>query len=228
MKRLPGNKPHCSGFTIIEIMIAITVLVAGLTGILGLMQSQSVSRKSTKESKSYLAVARALRERLESIPLAELGASSTAATAVNWTVQRPLEVSGAMPWTDGVLTDADGGLDEDDLVRVGIIDQPMGDALRVFIEYKRAYSTPTRQGALDMGWQGNGEVRIPDQPTDLNARWTVADAANTASGIPEDAPARAIRISMVWKESGTPSMIGTIPEPGFRLHQIIFLREEGP
>jgi hypothetical protein len=210
--------------TIIEGMIALAILATGLAGIMGMVQSQAQTRASTVSGKQYLAVGRSIRERLETVPIGELTSSATAAAVTPrvWTAQRAL----GTPWSDGQLTAADGGLDEDDLIRTGILDRKIGDNLRVYIEFRQATSSESQDGVFDLGWMGNGEIRISDQPVDLAARWAAADpwgqaatgfSANHAAGV-------AIRVSLVWQEGSRASMIGTIPASGFRLHQFTFMK----
>jgi prepilin-type N-terminal cleavage/methylation domain-containing protein len=212
-----------SGFSLLECMVAVAILALAVSSIMGLLSSQQQVRSSTVETRRYLEVARALRERFDSAPYMALGIDRDPGPSVSWLVARPLP--DPPPWEDGVLGASDGGLDEQALIDLGIMTGTLGDGLRVYLSYRRAVSTETATGAFDAGWLSPGEVKTPEEPFRVESRWPIAENWDTAPASMAGGYPIAARITMVWKEQvGRQTSLGVPVGTGFRRHDVFLMR----
>jgi prepilin-type N-terminal cleavage/methylation domain-containing protein len=219
------------GFTLMEVMVAILIISIGLGAMLSGLKQQADMRASVDLSKRYLDVARAFRERFDSLRFADIGRASAAGSR-SWSEADPMPASAL---ADGVLDAADGGLDEQALIELGILPGIIGDRLRVYIAYRRAVSTPLARGALDRGWDAAAAEPLDWQrsptATEARAAWDAAEnwdaAPATRSSGADNAPI-AIRVTMLWADTlRSPAVIG---EPlqaagrAWRRHDITLVR----
>jgi len=191
------------GFTIIEVMIAFSVLSIGLVAVVGAIHSMDSARKMAPEQAVAQRVLSALVDRFQ---------------GSRW------EVIGDQPWSKARFNDAtnvgnppmteDSTVADDNLVTNGVLQRKQGIDLKVYVEFYRAVAAKTADGALIAGkpgvMQGEDTSVTYAKPDDFSAIFRdpskrVTYKLDPTAGAPtaqvgEDDPI-VIRLIATWKRA---------------------------
>ena len=150
-------------FTIMEVMISLTILAVGISAILSNMFTLKSARDAARDAAIVENLANELVERFSGARWEALGTP-----AIKWSLHRPFSASVGNP-----LTDKDDGSDNS-LITLGILRQPTGmKDLRVYIDYYRGMTELDAAGLPIVGKSGlmDGEGSTFNSLTELRAIW---------------------------------------------------------
>lgn len=132
------------GFTIVETLIALSVMVVGILALMGAIGNLNQSRTTVDDELRIQALTRSILERLASLPWSDLGGNSTASTA-QWSHARFLGMAVSTSDTaycQPPLT-ATAAEPENNFIAQQLATQSVPvKNLRIFIEYYRGLDIP--------------------------------------------------------------------------------------
>ena len=150
-------------FTIMEVMVSLTILAVGISAILSNMFTLKLARDATRDAAIVENLANELIERFSGARWEALGTP-----VIKWSIHRPYSTSVGNP-----LTDKDDGSDNS-LIALGILRQPTGmKDLRVYIDYYRGMRELDAAGLPIVGKSGlmDGEGSTFNSLTELRTIW---------------------------------------------------------
>ena len=158
--------PIAHGFTIIEVMISLSIMAIGISAILSHMMTLKSVREASRDAVILENLVGELVERFSGSRWEVLGT-----TASKWSLPRPaIATAGAAgPMTDSIIPS------DNSLISLGILQKPTGIRdLKIYIDYYRGMTEyddatgaviPNKLGLMD------GEAAAFNNLSELNAVW---------------------------------------------------------
>jgi prepilin-type N-terminal cleavage/methylation domain-containing protein len=194
--------PQRSGFSLIEVLLALTVLAVGIFTCMGTIASMAQARNLARESSTLEGILSELTERIHGCRWEALGTSQ-----LRWSLPRHNAAAGAV----------NPPLTENDLLELGILSKPVGFRnLRIYFEYFRAMKRSVPGSAVQNGMM-DGEGVAYSNLSALRANWgnpetrnlyRLSDASAPTGQVDEDQPV-IVRIELVTDDLAKPLVIFT-------------------